>query len=317
MFYIEEFIRSLNSTNKSIYTVKNYRIDLNKFYNYIKNLEKYKNKTDDEILNSITLFDLEGYRDFLNSNNGRRGNGESERTINRRIASLKSYFNYLEYHEIIPRNVAKNLKSLKLPKASPVYLNLNEANNLIISAKKEKSNGRNNDHRRLRNELMIRIYIKYGLRNSELINLTLNDVDLETGKIRIIGKGNKERFIYLSEDEILLYKEYLEVRNLLNVKDNNVFLSNNGNKLDATNVWRIIKECAKNSDISESKKKKITPHKLRHTAATLAIKNGIPLNSVSKLLGHSKTSITTDIYIHTDDEDIINACRQISEKIKI
>lgn len=315
MRYIDNFIRSLASKNSSELTTTNYTSDLEKFYKYIIEKNNYKNKEEKDMLNDITLFDLEEYRDYLKNNGGRGGKGEAIRTINRRIASLKSYFKYLDKHEIITKNTALYLDSLKVPEASPVYLNKEEVEGLIVATRKEKAYGRKTEHTTIRNELMIRIYSQFGLRNTELINLVCEDINIDTGMVRIVGKGNKERFIYLPEYEVLLYKEYLDIRNKLQVKDDNVFLSNNGRKLDIVNVGRIVKSCIEETDMDSKKKDKITPHKLRHTAATLALKGGESIVVISRLLGHSNVSTTSSTYIHIEDDDIKRACQQISNNL--
>lgn len=313
MLYLDNFIENLKIKGCSDYTTTNYELDLNKFYNYIISLSKFKGINDIDIYKNITLFDLDGYVSYLNSNGGRNESGEAPRTIIRRIASLKGFFKYLSKHKVIKNNPAVDLSGVKIPRSNPIYLNKDESVELIKAAKKEHANGRLTEHTTVRNELMIRIYIQYGLRNSELRLLKVGDINVETGAVKILGKGRKIRFVYLNEEDIKLYNKYMEIRDrLLDIKDDNIFLSNNGRVLSIVDVGRIIKSCVQETNISKDKKDLITPHKLRHTAATNAFKSGLQLNEVSKLLGHESVEITDKIYLHISDEDMKVNCGKLA-----
>lgn len=313
MLYLNNFIKNLETKGSSQYTTLNYELDLKKFYNYIISLEEFKGKNDREIYESILLLHLEEYVSYLKSNGGRNGNGEAPKTIIRRIASLKGFFKYLKKHNIITNNPCVDLDGVKVPKRNPVYLSQEESIELIKAAKKDHAGGRLTEHTTVRNELMIRIYVQYGLRNSELRLLKVGDIDTDTGAVKILGKGNKTRFVYLNQDEIMLYNNYMEIRNtLLDVKDDNIFLSNNGRTLSIVDIGRIIKSCVQETNIPSNKKDLITPHKLRHTAATNAFKRGFQLNEVSKLLGHESVEITDKIYLHISDEDMKKNCGKLA-----
>lgn len=312
--YVESFLNNLASKENSQLTTKNYRIDLKKFYEYIMNEKNIKNINDEKIfLNEITLLDLESFRSHLRTTGGRSKSGEAANTINRRITSLKSYFKYLKKHGIILSNICEELEFVKGGKKNTIYLKKDEANELLASSLLGSNNFRKAEFASKRNSLIMNIYIKFGLRNSELINLKDSDFDCRNNELRVHGKGNKERKVFLSDADIILYHEYVTIREeQVSVKDDNTFLSNNGKKLDIVNIGRIVKKCLDGTSISEDKKSKITPHKLRHTAATIAMKDGVPLEVVSKLLGHEDPSVTSRVYIHIDDEDVKKACQKIS-----
>ena len=157
-----------------------------------------------------------------------------------------------------------------------------------------------------RDYCIISIFLNCALRLSELVSINLGDIDWRNNSLSIIGKGNKERVIYLNEMVINSIKNYLKDRNEYKIKkgyENALFISSVGRRISNRAIEEMVKKHVRNSNIN----KKITPHKLRHTSATLMFKHGkIDIRTLQKVLGHENIS-TTQIYTHVDDEGIKNA----------
>ena len=152
--------------------------------------------------------------------------------------------------------------------------------------------------------VLLYFFLNCALRLSELCSINLNDIDWDTNTLNIVGKGDKERVIYLNNMVLTSIKNYLKDRNSYKIKpefQNALFISSRGNRISNRAIQLIIKKYAKDFD------KNITPHKLRHTSATLMFKHGkIDIRTLQKVLGHENIS-TTQIYTHVDDEGIKNA----------
>lgn len=295
--YVERFLAQYEGL-----TQKNYAIDLNTF-------EKFITENDLEI-ESLDRFDIEDFINHLKVNGGKSGTGESPNTINRRLASLNSFMNYLVSHRIILDNVARGVKRVKPERKIVETLSVEEMNKLLEASYRASTESlRDNlDFLNTRNNLIMS-FLRYGLRNAELRGIRDEDIDVVNRRIKIMGKGSKERFISITEKEIEMYGIYTEIKNakITNIKSDTVFVSHNGSKLDNWDICRILKECLRKANISEDKIEKITPHTLRHTAATIMMKNDIPIPVISRALGHSSTAVTQQVYLHADDTDTSKA----------
>lgn len=293
--------------NKSINTIEGYKIDLIMFFRFIKiskdNLYKdnlYNNNLfintdikdiDINFLRGITLIDIYGFLNYLKIH---RGNSSITRA--RKVAVLKSFFNYLENKiKLIEVNPASNLETPKRSKKQPVYLNLEESK-LLLKAVKIK-NGRNKE----RDYAIITLFLNCGLRLSELCNIKISDIRNDT--LVITGKGDKQRLIYLNYSCLRAITEYIKVRDNLNL--DYLFLSERKQKIGKRTVQRIVEKYILYSGLNP----KYTAHKLRHTAATLLYKHGnVDIRSLQEILGHTNISTTT-IYTHVGKEEIRNAFR--------
>jgi len=279
-------------------TIKEYRIDLSGFFNFIitkrLNLKISHHEMDLESIKKISISDMYAYIRYLDKE---RLNGHNARA--RKISSLRTFYNYLtDKIKVIDKNIASELETPKIPKRNPIYLNLDESKNILSNIKSRRFYSRD--------YCIISIFLNCALRLSELVSINLGDIDWRNNSLSIIGKGNKERVIYLNEMVINSIKNYLKDRNEYKIKkgyENALFISSVGRRISNRAIEEMVKKHVRNSNIN----KKITPHKLRHTSATLMFKHGkIDIITLQKVLGHENIS-TTQIYTHVDDEGIKNA----------
>ena len=213
----------------------------------------------------------------------------TNRTINRKIASLKAYFKFLQKIGEIEISPLSKHKALKTAKKVEVPFSEAEMNAVLSSIVY------NDDFEGKRDRLIIHVFYATGMRRSELINLELSDVNFESNTIKVLGKRKKERIIPMLQETKDYFGSYYEERNKLeNITDKSfVFLSKSGNKVYETLVYRIINKYFR----EVSTKVKTSPHILRHTFATHLLNKGADLNAVKELLGHSSLA-STQVYTH-------------------
>jgi len=213
----------------------------------------------------------------------------SNRSINRKIASLNSYFKFLIKTETIKANPLSKHKALKTTKKIQIPFSRNEMEEVIGILKMET------DFEGLRNRLIVELFYATGIRRIELIQIKIKDLDLANKTLKVIGKRNKERFVPLIDSVVMTAKHYLQIRNQLKtIEDTDfVFLTKKGLKIYETLVYRIINEYF---SLASSKVKK-SPHILRHSFATHLLNQGADLNAVKELLGHSSLA-ATQVYTH-------------------
>lgn len=215
--------------------------------------------------------------------------GFENKTINRKIASLKAFYKFLLKVKQIESSPLLQHKSLKTPKKLQIPFSENELN-LVLNAIEFSE-----DFEGIRNKLIIELFYVTGIRRAELINLKIYNVDLNTQTIKVIGKRNKERIIPIVSLTINSINKYLSQRaKIENITNSEYFfITKKGLKLNETFVYRLINMYF--SNVSEKVKK--SPHMLRHTFATHLLNNGADLNSVKELLGHSSLA-STQVYTH-------------------
>ncbi|NND63177.1 MAG: tyrosine-type recombinase/integrase [Flavobacteriaceae bacterium] len=215
--------------------------------------------------------------------------GISNRTVNRKVSSLKSYYKFLlKTHQISENPLAKH-KALKTSKKIQVPFSEKEIDAVIKMLDEEEG------FEGLRNKLIVELFYATGMRRAELVALKLNDVDLNTGTIKVLGKRNKERIIPLLPSISVSIRKYLAERTRLEkILDKDfLLLSKKGVKIYETLVYRVI-----NSYFSKaSEKVKKSPHILRHSFATHLLNEGADLNAVKELLGHASLA-STQVYTH-------------------
>lgn len=276
---IENFLNSLYGDNCSKHTIDNYKIDLNFFVKYLQGR--------DLTVTDATLQHLEGYKAHLRDATYGNGRHYSESTRARRISSLKSFYEYLYDREIIEKNPAHKLTIPKSEKGvKPVFMTEKEARKLIGATVGERHE--------LRDRLIITLFLTTGMRLSELANLDVDDVTPNAITIRQ-GKGNKTRTVNISKGIYGLIQDYLSDRE--HESDNALFVSQKDNRLNERTIQFTIEKYIKKAKLN----KELSVHKLRHTAATLMLKNKVDLNTVREILGHSSLT-TTQIYAHILDE---------------
>jgi integrase/recombinase XerC len=223
----------------------------------------------------------------------------SNRSINRKISSLKSFYKYLQKIKLIDVNPLANHKALKTSRKIQIPFSASEVNTVLSSFSIDHSFEANRDR------LIVELFYSTGMRRAELINLRMNSVNFAEKQIKVIGKRNKERLIPLLPSVIKSLESYIKVRELINSPDSFLFITQKGNKVYETLVYRVI-----NNYFSRvSSKLKKSPHILRHSFATHLLNEGADLNSVKELLGHSSLA-STQVYTHNSLEQLKKVYKQ-------
>lgn len=254
-------------------TIDGYRRDLEDFYKFVN--KSYKSIDKNDIINYIS---------YLNKKVGAK-------TINRHIVSIKNYFKYLEKNNIIGVNPTTDITGLKTPKKMPRVLSVEEIDKLLDIELKDAYS--------YRNKAMLELMYSSGLRVSELLNLTINNIDFDMNLVRIFGKGSKERIVPIDDIATKYLYDYINIYRvtlLRNKVSDLVFLNSRGNKLSRQGFFKILKEIARVKGI----KKELSPHTLRHSFATHLLNNGADLRSIQTMLGHENIE-TTQIYTHVSN----------------
>lgn len=251
-----------------------------------------------DYLKNLELVDFYTYLSFLEN---MRENGTYAKA--RKVASLKSFFHYLcSKIKLIPTDPTLDLESPKIGKRSPIYLTLDESKDLLAVAN-------NRDKNSPRDLCIITLFLNCGLRLSELCSINIANIKGDT--LKVIGKGDKERTIYLNKASIKSINKYLIVRNEIADKihaegKEALFISGKYRRINKRTVERIIKKYVGAAGLDTDK---YTPHKLRHTSATLLHKHGgVDVKTLQEILGHENVS-TTQIYVHVDDETLREAIK--------
>ncbi len=268
--------------NLSTNSITSYKTDLKRYINFLFNKESIQD------LNSIRQIHIRNFIRYLNDQN------LSSASINRSFSSIRSYHKYLSGEEKISHNPTQLLDPPKISKKLPKVLSIPDVDVIINSVKLEESMG-------YRDKAILETLYSAGLRVSELCALEMNNILFDSAMLRVVGKGNKERYVPLGSKAIKLINEYCKyIRSLLINKkktDGNVFLSKNGKKLTRMTIFNIMKKWTQISGIN----KDISPHTFRHSFATHLLEGGADLRAVQEMLGHSDIS-TTQIYTHLDNE---------------
>ncbi len=273
---VDKFLDYLKyEKNFSDHTIINYKVDLEEFYKYLEG----KN------IKEIDINDIRGYLKELYDKK------YSPSSISRKVSSLKSYFKYLEAENKIKENPMALISNPKKEKKLPTFLNYNDLEKLLNTPDKETEEG-------IRDSLILELLYSTGIRVSELVNIEIKNINFEEHKILVLGKGNKERYVYYGSKCTKQIEEYLKVRN---AKTNYLLVNKHGNKLNERTVRKIIEETTKKAGLTIH----VTPHTLRHTYATHMLNEGADLKSVGDLLGHENLS-TTQIYTHVSNERLRN-----------
>ena len=296
--YAEKYLIYQKSIRgKSENTIREYRYDLLMFYGYFAEKRHVEELSDMglDFVRSITLDDLYIYVSYLDDVRHQKAN-----TRARKVSSLRSFFKYLHAREkLIEANPAQELELPKLPKRNPVYLELDESISLL-----ESIDGENEE----RDYLMITLFLNCGMRLSELCGINISGI--REDKLTIIGKGNKERTVYLNNACINALNGYLAVRPKLEDNDPSadaLFLSERKQRISGKTVQYAVKKYLMKCGIDTTK---YSTHKLRHTCATLLYKYGeVDIRSLQELLGHTSIS-TTEIYTHVDNGMLAEAVKK-------
>ena len=274
--YIDKFINYLKvERNASDHTIINYTIDLGVFKTFLGE-------------RSIETIDHLALRRFLAE---LRAKNYAKRTIARKLASLRSLFRFLFREGYIKKNPITAISTPKLDRKLPVFLDVVKIERLLQSPSESDEAG-------VRDRALLETLYSTGIRVSELVGLDIDDVDIISGVVKVLGKGSKERVVPIGEPALNAIRKYLDTRAGSRVKDKDaVFLNNHGRRLTDRSVRRVIDKHIRACSMTE----KISPHSLRHSFATHLLDRGADLRSVQELLGHANLS-TTQIYTHVTME---------------
>ena len=289
-------------------TVDEYYLDLRTFFRFMKihrglvprtmEIEEISiSDIDLDFVKSITVTDTYDYLSYLsrdrvkNQRSREAEYGTKASTRARKVSTLRSFYKYLNVKaKLIDENPLKDLDVPKIPATLPRYLTLEEAQSLLSSI-----DGKNKE----RDYCIICIFLNCGLRISEIVGLNIQDIRAD--HLRVFGKGSKERIIYINEATAEAINNYLEVRKEIAAIDRNaLFLSNRRTRITRETVHSMVKKSLAAAGLDADK---YSSHKLRHTAATLMLQNGIDVRTLQELLGHENLN-TTQIYTHVDNSEL-------------
>lgn len=256
---------------------------------YENDLNVYKEFLKKRSITNVSSIRSEDIKDFLKA----RSNEETT-TIAHNLTVIKNFHTYLLKEDIVKTDVSEFIERPKLRKSLPKTLSVEDVDKLL-DIKLETAFD-------YRNKAMLELMYGCGLRVSELVNLTLNDIDMTNCLIRIFGKGSKEREIPIGEYSIYYLKEYLNIRDsLLKGKPcNKLFLNNHGSSISRQGFFKMLKQLLKEKGLNTD----VSPHTLRHSFATHLINRGADLRSIQEMLGHSDIS-TTKIYTKVSDDKVL------------
>ncbi len=292
---------------------------INSFLNYLTLEKKYSKHTTTAYLNDLNSFQV-----FCNNEYNRQSVVEvnyaqirnwivslveskvSNRTINRKVSSLKSFYKFLQKIKEIESNPLAKHKALKVPKQVQIPFSEEEIKNVLHLLGDEVN------FESLRNKLIVEFFYSTGIRRSELIHIKLNDLNFVNETVKVLGKRNKERYIPLLKSVQKSVLKYIEVRKEINTNESYLFLTKKGKIMYDTLVYRVIN----NYFSSVSSKVKKSPHIIRHSFATHLLNEGADLNAVKELLGHSSLA-STQVYTHSSLgklKEVYNQAHPRSEK---
>ena len=287
-------------------TVDEYYLDMRNFFRYLKQQRDPAladqpldaidiRDIDIDFISRITLTDIYSYLTYLsrdrvqhqNSENSNKGLNAASRA--RKLATIRSFFNYIcNKRHLLEDNPCKDVDTPKQMKSLPRYLTLNESLSLLDAV--------DGPHRE-RDYCILTLFLNCGLRISELIGLDVTDIHDDA--LRILGKGNKVRVVYLNQACKDALARYMAVRRPITGRDKNaLFLSAQNQRISRSTVHALVKKHLSAAGLDSEK---YSSHKLRHTAATLMLQNGVDVKAVQEVLGHEHLN-TTEIYTHIDNE---------------
>ena len=279
--YYEEVI-----LGKSYNTIKSYKKDILQFIEYIDKNEGIKD------FNEVEIITFRSFIAYLNSdsneNDEKSSSSVGKRSINRKISALRTFFKYLNEQEIIKNNKVGYISMPKFEKGLPTVLNKDDIDKIRDVINTDKITG-------VRDRLIVELLYSSGIRASELIDMSEHMINMSEREIRVIGKGDKERITFFSQNAEKWLKHYIDLkkRDYKNYDSSVIFVNSRGEKLNSRSLRRLITDYAKKADIN----KEVTPHVFRHSFATTLLNKGVDIRYLQELLGHSSIS-TTQIYTH-------------------
>lgn len=288
-YIIEYLIFLRDQRNASQNTVMSYGRDLAEFHTYLVKNHPEAHQDKQMILTGVGPLLIRSYLALLFQKNGAT-------SIARKLSSLRSFFKYYVKKGEIAQNPAKIIKSPKIPKRLPKFLNVDEVNALLaaqINTTKTKYGKRD--------QAILEFLYSSGLRVSELTGLNMNQIDWDEALVRVTGKGNKERIVPIGGQAMTALRDYLTERaQIPGVGDDDaMFLNKNGSRLTPRSIQRLVVKVTESTGMAKA----ATPHTLRHSFATHMLGSGADLRSIQELLGHKSLS-TTQRYTHVGVEEL-------------
>ena len=282
-FYIDEFATYLMSIDKSDSTIKTY-------IEHVQAFAKWFEETNDINFDPIVVTEID-IRDMRSYLQGTRHLKET--TINLRLASLKSYFEFLEGEKYIKNNPAKAIKKIKIQSpAAPKSLD----EQTYRALRRHIYRGGNKAH-----IAMFEIFTRCGVRNFELINIRIADIDIteRKGNLKVIGKQNKVRHIPLHRDARDAINNWMKIRKNIKTEHNNLFVSERKTPYTRSGIWKIFKKYCEQIGITD-----VTIHSFRHYFCRTLLRNGVDISVVAKLAGHASGYVTAQVYTIPRQEEL-------------
>jgi integrase/recombinase XerC len=308
--WIEQYLAYLRyQRNASPHTLRNYASDLHQFHHYLTHAPGGEPRPEPELgqIDNLTI------REFLGVLYQRRNRKSSAA---RKLATLRSFMKYLAGQGVIPTNPAKNVASPKQEKHLPEYLTADSVTELLEAPRAFSDLD-------IRDQAILELFYATGIRVSELVGLNRDDLDIEGGFVRVLGKGRKERIVPFGRKAAEALRAYLEVRHNLCAKysgagetkadtaDDAVFLNRRGRRLTTRGVAVIVSRHVARL----AQRLRVHPHTLRHTFATHMLNAGADLRAIQELLGHESLS-TTQKYTHVSTEQLVRVYRSCHPRAK-
>lgn len=276
---VNSFINYLKFEKRySSHTIEAYQNDLAQYLEFLIN--------NDLLVEKATVKNVRMWLVFLSEN-------ATPATVNRKLSSIKAYYNFLQKNQLVDINPVKNIPTQKKPSRTPQFVEQNELNDLISNLPNP------DDFINLRDFLIVELLYATGMRRSELMNLKDNDIDQMSNSVKVLGKGKKERLIPLNKLVILKINNYIQLRNTEfdNVKFESLFINSKGSAMSPKSIYNVVQKILSMCWSVEKK----SPHILRHSFATHLLNKGADLNAIKELLGHSSLA-ATQVYTHNSIE---------------
>lgn len=303
-FFLDYILYITVTKSLSKRTIQEYYLDIRLFLKYLRMMKDptYQNENDlqqipirdmsIQLLDQVRLQDLYNYLYYVTEERENH-----DRSRGRKVSALRSFFGYLCYHQnSISQDPTERLELPSPKKSLPRYLTLEQSQKLLQSVDTTYPE---------RDYCILTLFLNCGIRLSELVGLNMTDINFSEAKMRVLGKGNKERMVYLNDACMTALKNYLAVRDLPeNSPEKAVFLSKRHTRISKRRVQQIVENALAKAELDGQG---YSTHKLRHTAATLMYQYGhVDALTLKEVLGHASTS-TTEIYTHLSNQILKNA----------
>lgn len=289
---IEKFIAYLQvEKGYSHNTIDTYVTALNQFEEFL--VEAFGTEID------VTMLDADDISPYLGYLHDR---GLKKTSLRLKVSAVKSLFKFLYKKGMIEANPASSVITPKKDKKLPNYMQIKEVEKLLDYFDSDTFEG-------IRDKALIDLIYCCGLRISEALQLNANQINFSDRMLKVIGKGNKERYIPIGSKTLETIRVYKRLRETIANRDNSLFIKSDGNRLDRFTAYRLINHAMK--QVTDIKQK--SPHTLRHSFATHLLDNGADIRSVSEMLGHSSLS-TTQVYTHLSIERLKSAYKNAHPK---